>query len=180
MERRVFKTTVFTVYNLHVLYQQSTYIIKPDPVIDFKVFQGLKGQVKQETLLFNLSQSNVKQEVKKYCCPYYQLHTQHVAQQISVQHPRVKALYLFTQITYLRPQNTSYKSLLVTKIISFIKPQCAMKFVSNSLPLVDCAIGLVNSVLNLPAGHEVNFLGEFKLQKNCIQSCSSNFFFKGS
>ena len=98
------------------------------------MFQGLKGQVKQETLLF-------------------------------------------TQVTYLRPQNTSYKSLLVTKIISFFKSQCAMKFVSNNLPLVDCAIGLVNSLLNLPAG-QVKFFGEFKLQKNCIQSCSSNIFFK--
>ena len=77
----------------------------------------------------------------------------------------------------MRPQNTSYKSLLVTKIISFFKSQCAMKFVSNNLPLVDCAIGLVNSLLNLPAG-QVKFFGEFKLQKNCIQSCSSNIFFK--
>ena len=71
----------------------------------------------------------------------------------------------------------SYKSLLVTKIITYFKSQCAKKFVSNSLRLVDCAIGLVNTVLNLPAG-QVKFFWEFKLQKNCIQSCSSNTFFR--
>ena len=43
----------------------------------------------------------------------------------------------------------SYKSLLVTKIITYFKSQCAKKLVSNSLRLVDCAIGLVNTVLNL-------------------------------
>ena len=74
-------------------------------------------------------------------------------------------------------KNMSYKSLLVTKIITYFKSQCAKKFVSNSLRLVDCAIGLVNTVLNWPAG-QVKFFGEFKLQKNCIQSCSSNTFFR--
>ena len=39
---------------------------------------------------------------------------------------------------------------------------------SDSPRLVDFAIGLVNSVLNLPDG-QVNFFGEFKLQiKNCV------------
>ena len=37
---------------------------------------------------------------------------------------------------------------------------------SDSLGLVDFAIGLVNSVINLPDG-QVNFFGEFKLQMNC-------------
>ena len=33
----------------------------------------------------------------------------------------------------------SYKSLLVTKIITYFKSQCAKKLVSHSLRLVDCA-----------------------------------------
>ena len=37
---------------------------------------------------------------------------------------------------------------------------------SNSLGLVDFAIGIVNSVNNLPDG-QVKFFEEFKLQKNC-------------
>ena len=37
---------------------------------------------------------------------------------------------------------------------------------SDSLGLLDFAIGLMNSVLNLPAG-QVKFFEEFKLQKNC-------------
>ena len=37
---------------------------------------------------------------------------------------------------------------------------------SDSLELVDFAMGLVNSVFNLPDG-QVNFFEEFKLQKNC-------------
>ena len=38
--------------------------------------------------------------------------------------------------------------------------------VSGSLGLVDFAIGLVNSVINLRDG-QVKFVEEFKLQKNC-------------
>ena len=53
-----------------------------------------------------------------------------------------------------------------------------MKFVSNSLPLVDCAIGLVNSVLNLPAG-QVKFFGEFKLQKKLYTILLIKYFFSG-
>ena len=42
--------------------------------------------------------------------------------------------------------------------------------------LVDFAIGLVNSVLNLPNG-QVKFFEEFKLQKNCeINSAHQNVF----
>ena len=37
---------------------------------------------------------------------------------------------------------------------------------SNSPGLVDFAIGLVNSVLNLPDG-QVKYFEEFNLQKNC-------------
>ena len=44
--------------------------------------------------------------------------------------------------------------------------QCAKKVVSNSPGLVDFAIGLENSVLNLP-NRQVKFFEEFKLQKNC-------------
>ena len=42
----------------------------------------------------------------------------------------------------------------------------AKKVVSGSLGLVDFAIGLVNSVINLRDG-QVKFVEEFKLQKNC-------------
>ena len=38
--------------------------------------------------------------------------------------------------------------------------------VSDSLGLVDFAIGLVNSVINLPDG-QVKYIEEFNLQKNC-------------
>ena len=44
--------------------------------------------------------------------------------------------------------------------------QRAKKVVSDSPGLVDFAIGLVNSVFNLPNG-QVMFFQEFKLQKNC-------------
>ena len=49
---------------------------------------------------------------------------------------------------------------------------------SNSLGLVDFAIGLVNSGLNLPDG-QINF-GEIHIQKNCNQSCSSKIFFRAN
>ena len=44
--------------------------------------------------------------------------------------------------------------------------QRAKKVVSDSPGLVDFAIGLVNSVLNLPDG-QVMFFEEFKLKKHC-------------
>ena len=44
--------------------------------------------------------------------------------------------------------------------------QRAKKVVSNSLGLVDFAIGLVNSVLNLPNG-QVKYFEKFNLPKNC-------------
>ena len=46
-----------------------------------------------------------------------------------------------------------------------ISMQCAKKVVSDSPGLVDFAIGLVNSVLNLPDRQVKNF-EEFDLQKN--------------
>ena len=47
---------------------------------------------------------------------------------------------------------------------------------SDSPGLVDFAIGLVNSVINLPDG-QVNFFEEFKLQKNLRnQSARQNVF----
>ena len=53
--------------------------------------------------------------------------------------------------------------------------QHAMKVMSNCPGLVDFAIGLLNSVLNLP-NWLVKVLGEFELQKNCSQFCSSKIF----
>ena len=44
--------------------------------------------------------------------------------------------------------------------------QSAKKVVSDSLELADFAIGLVNSVFNLP-NEQVMFFEEFELQKNC-------------
>ena len=44
---------------------------------------------------------------------------------------------------------------------------CAKKVVFHSPGLVDFAVGLVNSVLNLPHG-QVKFFEGFKLQKNCV------------
>ena len=49
-------------------------------------------------------------------------------------------------------------------------PECAKKVVCDSLGLVDFAIWLVNSVLNLPK-EQVKFFKKFKLQKNCNQCC---------
>ena len=54
--------------------------------------------------------------------------------------------------------------------VIFTLAQRAKKVVSDSLGLVDFAFGLLNSVFNLPNG-QVNFLGKFKLQKDCNQSC---------
>ena len=47
-----------------------------------------------------------------------------------------------------------------------VTQQRAKKVVSDSPGLVDFAIELVNSVLNLSNG-QVNFSEKFKLQKNC-------------
>ena len=47
------------------------------------------------------------------------------------------------------------------------KAQRAKKVVSDSPGLVDFAIGLVNSVINLPDGQVKFFFEEFKSQNNC-------------
>ena len=52
------------------------------------------------------------------------------------------------------------------QLIEKLATQHAKKVVSDSLEPVDFAIGLVNSVLNLPVG-QVKYFEEFKLQKNC-------------
>ena len=53
-------------------------------------------------------------------------------------------------------------------------PQHAKKVVSDSVGLVDFAIGLVNSVFNLPNG-QVMFFEELEYQKNCeINSAGQN------
>jgi len=54
--------------------------------------------------------------------------------------------------------------------------QRAKKVVSDNPRLKDFAIGLVNSVLNLPKG-QVKLFEEFKLEKNCeIISAHQNAF----
>ena len=51
----------------------------------------------------------------------------------------------------------------------------AKKVVSDSPGLVDFAIGLANSVINLP-DRQMKFFEEFKLQKNCeINMCIKTF-----
>ena len=47
--------------------------------------------------------------------------------------------------------------------------------------VVDFAMKVVNSVLTcILSDRQVMFCGEFKLQKNCNQSCSSKFVFPAS
>ena len=57
--------------------------------------------------------------------------------------------------------------------------QHAKKVVSDSLGLVDFAVGLVNSVINMPneQQQQVNFSRKFTFQKNCYLFCSSKIFF---
>ena len=59
-----------------------------------------------------------------------------------------------------------FPSRLLSYMYFLVELQRAKKVVSDSLGLVDFAIGLVNSVINLPDG-QVKFFEEFKLQKNC-------------
>ena len=47
--------------------------------------------------------------------------------------------------------------------------QCAKKVVSDSLGLVDFAIGLVNFVLNFPDG-QVNYFEEFNFYRRTLKS----------
>ena len=69
------------------------------------------------------------------------------------------------------------KKMALKCLIKLILLTCqhAKKVVSDSHGLVDFAIALVNSVLNLPDG-QVKFFEEFKLKKNCqINSARQNF-----
>ena len=59
----------------------------------------------------------------------------------------------------------NYNTLSATEILYTVHV-CAEKVVSDSPGLLDFAIGLVNSVLNLP-DWQVNYFEEFNLQKNC-------------
>ena len=54
--------------------------------------------------------------------------------------------------------------------------QCAKKVVSDSLGLVDFAIGLVNSVLNFPDGHVVFFCGNSNYRRTVINPAHQLFF----
>ena len=56
------------------------------------------------------------------------------------------------------PQNSTLFSILYF--------QHGLKGMSDTSWLVDIAIGLVNSVVNLPDGQVIKFSEEFKLQKN--------------
>ena len=56
-----------------------------------------------------------------------------------------------------------------------LSTQCAEEVVSVSLGLVDFAVRLMSSVLNLPEG-QVTFFWEYESQKSCNQSCSLLFF----
>ena len=58
---------------------------------------------------------------------------------------------------------------------NLLSTQCAEEVVSVSLGLVDFAVRLMSSVLNLPEG-QVTFFWEYKSQKSCNQSCSLLFF----
>ena len=54
----------------------------------------------------------------------------------------------------------------LTREFGIVASQRAKKALSNSPGLVDFAVGLVNSVINLSDG-QVKSFEEFKLQKNC-------------
>ena len=63
-----------------------------------------------------------------------------------------------------------------TRVGRFSPHQHAKKVVSDSLGLVDFAIGLVNFELYLPDG-QVKFFERLKLKKNCeINSAHQNIF----
>ena len=69
-----------------------------------------------------------------------------------------------TNHRFLTEMNSRYYGLSLIMTLTHTVSQ--QKVVSDSPGLVDFAIGLVNSVINLPDG-QVKFFEEFKLQKNC-------------
>ena len=80
--------------------------------------------------------------------------------------------------TVWRVKETSSKrgKLRYNQVSCALYNQRAKKLVSDRPRVVDFAIVLVNSVLNLPDG-QVTFFEEFKLQKNCeINSAHQNVF----
>ena len=73
----------------------------------------------------------------------------------------------------------AYFALMLLKGTSFklsVGDQRAKKVMSDSPGLVDFAIGLLKSVLNVSDSQMNSFFRKFRLQKNCNQSCSSKFF----
>ena len=80
------------------------------------------------------------------------------------------------KVGHLEALFTVMCNLLTILFTNILVTQSAKKGMSDSAGLVDFAtcIRILNSVLKLPNG-QVKFLGEFKLQKNCNQSCLSNF-----
>ena len=78
-----------------------------------------------------------------------------------------------TNHRFLTEMNSRYYGLSLIMTLTHTVSQ--QKVVSDSPGLVDFAIGLVNSVINLPDG-QVNLFEEFKLQKNCESICSSKHF----
>ena len=60
---------------------------------------------------------------------------------------------------------------LLTKTMVYKAELCANKVASNSLELVDFAIGLVNSFPDLLDGQVKCFFEEFELQKYCKTNC---------
>ena len=95
----------------------------------------------------------------------------------------------FVQPSWCLLVSTVYLTQFIRKYIPFINIasrkrkivtillmiQRVKKVMSDSPGLVDFAIRLVNSVLNLPEG-QVKFFGKFKWQKNRNQCCSSKIF----
>ena len=69
-----------------------------------------------------------------------------------------------TNHRFLTEMNSRYYGLSLIMTLTHTVSQ--QKVVSDSPGLVDFAIGLVNSVINLSIG-QVKFFEEFKLQKNC-------------
>ena len=66
----------------------------------------------------------------------------------------------------------TFTMLITTKgRLCIVKSQRTKKVVSDSPGLVDVAIGLANSVLNLPDG-QVKYFEEFNVQKNCEITCA--------
>ena len=73
------------------------------------------------------------------------------------------------KLTAVSSETSRWRSVLQSEAaVNFnVREQRAKKVLSDSPGLVDFAIEIVNSVLNLP-DEQVKFFEEFKLQKNCL------------